>query len=292
MRKILLSFIATSAIFYSANAQTKISFEASEGYNLGTLEGQKSWSMWGDSVEEMFQVNNQFATDGVNSYRLESDGYYTGDMMGIESEITAFNKTDLSFDLKIDGLDGSDQSFDLYDSDYNVIASFYFSYDGIVNVYNGEEYIEVGSWVDNVVYKIKYNVDFTSMKVKYYLNDVLLLTGDIDGATSLNILDLTTDNFEGGYVVDNIQIKDASLATAEVSSKGNFRVYPNPTVDVVNFDITGKISSVEVYDVAGKLVKTVKDGAKSINVTTLAKGAYIIKVQTENTVYTGKVIKK
>ena len=55
MKKLLLSFIATSAIFFS-NAQTKISFEASEGYNQGSIDGQKEWL----AATANFKVSNVF----------------------------------------------------------------------------------------------------------------------------------------------------------------------------------------------------------------------------------------
>ncbi len=292
MKKILLSFFATSAIFYSVNAQTKISFETSEGYSLGSLDGQKGWAVWGDAVSDMTQVTNLQPTDGANSYRLVSDEYYTGDMMGIEKQINAFSKTDLSLDIRIDELDGSDQAVDLYDVDYNPIASFYFDYEGGINAYDGTSYQVVGTWSANTVYKLKYLVDFTTNQIEYYLNGNLVLTGSIVDAVSLDIIDLTTDNYSSGYIVDNIQIADATLATSEVSKKDIFTVYPNPVVDVVNFVLQGKVTSVEVYDAAGKLVKSANDGAKSLNVSNLAKGSYLVKVNADNQIYTKKVIKK
>lgn len=292
MKKILLSFFATSAIFYSVNAQTKISFETSEGYSLGSLDGQKGWAVWGDAVSAMTQVTNLQPTDGANSYRLVSDEYYTGDMMGIEKQINAFSKTDLSLDIRIDELDGSDQAVDLYDVDYNPIASFYFDYEGGINAYDGTSYQVVGTWSANTVYKLKYLVDFTTNQIEYYLNGNLVLTGSIVDAVSLDIIDLTTDNYSSGYIVDNIQIADATLATSDVSKKDIFTVYPNPVVDVVNFDLQGKVTSVEVYDAAGKLVKSANDGAKSLNVSNLAKGSYLVKVNADNQIYTKKVIKK
>jgi len=286
MKKILLSFFATSAIFYSVNAQTKISFETSEGYSLGSLDGQKGWAVWGDAVSDMTQVTNLQPTDGANSYRLVSDEYYTGDMMGIEKQINAFSKTDLSLDIRIDELDGSDQAVDLYDVDYNPIASFYFDYEGGINAYDGTSYQVVGAWSANTVYKLKYLVDFTTNQIEYYLNGNLVLTGSIVDAVSLDIIDLTTDNYSSGYIVD------ATLATSEVSKKDIFTVYPNPVVDVVNFVLQGKVTSVEVYDAAGKLVKSANDGAKSLNVSNLAKGSYLVKVNADNQIYTKKVIKK
>ena len=292
MRKLLFSLIATSAIFYSANAQTKISFEASEGYAIGSLDGQNGWAIWGDAVSDMTQVTNVQPTDGTNSYRLVSDENFTGEMMGIEKEISAFTKTDVSLDIKIDELDGSDQAVDLYDLNYNPIASFYFDYDGNINAYDGTSYQVVGTWDANTVYKLKYVVDLPAKQVDYYVNGDLLLTGSVGAATSLDIIDLTTDNYSSGYIVDNIQIADATLATSEVTKKDIFRVYPNPTVDVVNFDVAGKINSVEVYDAAAKLVKATKDGARSLDVSALSKGNYVVRVKTESASYTKKVIKK
>lgn len=82
------------------------------------------------------------------------------------------------------------------------------------------------------------------------------------------------------------------LGIASRRYKDIFTIYPNPTADVVNFDLQNKVTSVEVYDAAGKLVKSVKDGTKSINISSLTKGSYILKVNADNKIYTKKVIKK
>lgn len=292
MRKILLSLFASSAIFYSVNAQTRISFETSEGYTLGTLEGQNGWTMWGDAIEKMVQVTTQSPTDGLNSFVLISDGNYTGDLMGVEKPITTFHNTEISFDIKLGALDGSDQSVDLYDSEYNSIASIYFSWDGMIVVSDGTAYQDVGTWQPDKVYNVKYNVNFNTNKVDYYLDGGLLLSAPIIGATSLDIIDFTTDNYASGYIVDNIQIKDRSLSTVENINNNAVTVYPNPTVDFVNIKTTEKILSMKVYDIGGKLVTSVMNGNKTINMSTLRRGTYLLKIQTDSGIYNKKIIKK
>ncbi len=112
------------------------------------------------------------------------------------------------------------------------------------------------------------------------------------GATDFSLLDVSIENYGSDFNVDNIQVKDATLAVSEAGKKDIFTIYPNPTADVVNFDLQNNVTSVEVYDAAGKLVKSVKDGAKSVNISSLTKGSYILKVNADNKIYTKKVIKK
>lgn len=295
MKKILFSLIASTAIFYSANAQTKISFEASEGYNVGAVGGQKTWTAWGDAPSNKTVVSTAKAIDGTRSVRILGDGSVEANY-GVESTIPFYNKSEISFSINVDELDGSDNYVMIYNEGYDLIAGIDFDWDGYVLAYDYAEgdFVESSkTFSENSWYNVKIEIDFGTKVAKYYVDSELIATASIDPTlTDYSIVDLMTDDYGTGFYVDNIQVKDATLATSEVSKKDIFRVYPNPTVDVVNFDVAGKINSVEVYDAAGKLVKVAKDGAKSLNVTTLNKGSYVVKVQTETASYTQKVIKK
>ncbi|WP_379967886.1 T9SS type A sorting domain-containing protein [Epilithonimonas sp. UC225_85] len=85
---------------------------------------------------------------------------------------------------------------------------------------------------------------------------------------------------------------DLSLAVNETNAKSGLKVFPNPAVDVVNLTANKEIKSVTIYDLSGKKVKSTTD-TKQINVSTLAKGTYILQAYygsggVENT----KIIKK
>ncbi|HNP33508.1 MAG TPA: T9SS type A sorting domain-containing protein, partial [Flavobacterium sp.] len=72
------------------------------------------------------------------------------------------------------------------------------------------------------------------------------------------------------------------------------KVYPNPTIDVVNISYTETISSVEVFNLIGQQVFSAENNANEIQVdlTRYATGTYLIKVSAGDMTKTVKVIKK
>lgn len=85
---------------------------------------------------------------------------------------------------------------------------------------------------------------------------------------------------------------DLSLAVNEASAKSNLKVFPNPAVDVVNLTSNKEVKSVTIYDLSGKKVKSTTD-TKQINVSSLAKGTYILQANYGNGgVENTKLIKK
>lgn len=83
-----------------------------------------------------------------------------------------------------------------------------------------------------------------------------------------------------------------ALAVSDASTKSALKVYPNPAVDVVNVTAKQDIKSVTVIDLSGKKVQSFQ-GGKNINVSSLAKGTYILQVYFGNgAVENTKLIKK
>lgn len=83
-----------------------------------------------------------------------------------------------------------------------------------------------------------------------------------------------------------------ALATNENAVKSGLKVYPNPAVDVVTVTAKNDIKAVTVIDLSGKKVKTFKTG-EQINVSSLAKGTYILQVYFGNgAVENTKLMKK
>lgn len=68
-------------------------------------------------------------------------------------------------------------------------------------------------------------------------------------------------------------------------------LYPNPTSDFLNIKTSQKISKIEIYDMSGKLIKSERLKEEKINVQSLLKGNYLLKIQTENGVVNSKFIK-
>ncbi len=75
------------------------------------------------------------------------------------------------------------------------------------------------------------------------------------------------------------------LSTAEIE-KPQIKIYPNPVKDVLK--VSEEVSSVRISDFSGKIIKQISSSEKSINVSKLAKGDYIISATTK----TGETINK
>ncbi|GEM_PF-4689718 len=80
----------------------------------------------------------------------------------------------------------------------------------------------------------------------------------------------------------------AIMGTTEESVDPNTKVYPNPVSDVLH--VKGDYRLIEIFDVAGKAVKTGK--GSSVNVKDLPAGIYIVRLSDGKNISSHKVIKK
>ena len=119
---------------------------------------------------------------------------------------------------------------------------------------------------------------------------------------SLAFLNSTT-GFAGGFsqtMIDSLPIAgiykfngDLSLAVSDANaSKAKLVAYPNPATDVVKLKSAKEIKSVNILDLSGKVVKTVKTTSE-VNVSSLNKGVYILQASYKDGSFENtKVIKK
>ncbi|KFF01588.1 T9SS type A sorting domain-containing protein [Chryseobacterium luteum] len=109
---------------------------------------------------------------------------------------------------------------------------------------------------------------------------------DAIGGTWAPVVDAGNPATAPDYPLDMpfvITFTSTTLGTQETMQYDNrIQVYPNPVKD--NFRINNpeklKISTVEIMDASGKLVRTLK-GSEEYNVSDLPKGNYILKIKSE-----------
>ena len=113
-----------------------------------------------------------------------------------------------------------------------------------------------------------------------------------------------TNTFNG--VVDDLKIYNRALTAAEISSlhatntlstynfnQNNLEVklYPNPVRDILNIEIENDIQSIEIYNIQGQ--KVLSSNQKQINVSDLATGMYMVRIQDiDNKIATKKIVIK
>jgi len=100
------------------------------------------------------------------------------------------------------------------------------------------------------------------------------------------------------YNGDNSSAFLIALHTEQSLSSNSFNldktvvVYPNPVKDILNLQLNNfsTMQSVKIYDLQGKII--LEDKNNIINVSNLAKGLYIVKVETEEREFSKKFIKE
>ncbi len=134
-----------------------------------------------------------------------------------------------------------------------------------------------------------YAAGFSSKQLSYYFNDIKVNAGT-------NYYRLKMMDKDGQYELSNTIILNVAIKGLLVTG-----IYPNPFLEKINIIISSENISqanIRLFDNAGKiLVKqtaAVHKGVTAISVNdlgTLAKGFYILEIQTAETIYTQKLIK-
>ena len=131
----------------------------------------------------------------------------------------------------------------------------------------------------------------------------LSLLGIVSGDTIKFRFEMGTDGCGGidGWYLDELYVYNClspQLAVENLSANNAVQVFPNPTSGVLTIQNKSqvKLNNVQIYSVTGQLVKTfnLEKTMKNttIDISTFAKGTYILKVNSDKESTNVKVIKK
>lgn len=125
------------------------------------------------------------------------------------------------------------------------------------------------------------------------INERVLYTPEIPLENGSHTFEVIVNDLIGNTnsVFSNFTV-DATLSI-DVSDINSFKIYPNPTKDILN--LKGNLSilnSVDIYNIQGKHVKSIKRGFKQINISDLNSALYFVKLSTKVGERIVKIIKK
>ena len=218
---------------------------------------------------------------GENSTQVEINYNPNGTVSSVVTDIressswlTAYRSV-YSYDANNRVTLNNDEFFD--GSTWSVENKLEYTYDA-----NGNVVTEKGFYEDNGVFVVDYeetNTFDTSQSMADFAHPFKDKNG-IDYLFSVNgiinkILTTTSSESRTTYNYGEATTSAPTFNLADV------RVYPSPATDVINVSIeNGAIHKIEVYNLLGKKVFT---SAKSkINVESLAKGVYLLKIRSED----------
>lgn len=84
-------------------------------------------------------------------------------------------------------------------------------------------------------------------------------------------------NYGNVIWLDNVRVVDG---TGVEEFDGNVTIYPNPATNVLNINSSESIDNVVIYNVAGQMVMSENGNVQSVNISNLAAGSYIARIQT------------
>jgi len=121
-----------------------------------------------------------------------------------------------------------------------------------------------------------------------YTNDA---TGQSYGA--LAGLDFFSASNTNNFYIDDVNFSSGYLNVDEALESIQLSVYPNPVTNVLKINAGVNITMVTVYDIMGKVVRTLTPNALNLSIDTseLPAGAYMVKVDMGETSKVVKVIK-
>ncbi|WP_379963465.1 choice-of-anchor J domain-containing protein [Epilithonimonas sp. UC225_85] len=90
--------------------------------------------------------------------------------------------------------------------------------------------------------------------------------------------------------IDNVTFTKSSLAVSDINKK-DIKIYPNPVVDQLNIKTDETIKAVEIYSVDGKLLRRIDGNNNKVDFRNYPKGTYLVKIETNKSVTSQKVIK-
>lgn len=106
------------------------------------------------------------------------------------------------------------------------------------------------------------------------------------------VIDITTSGPNGRVYLDIKMSTDLTIGIEKLS-KEDFKIYPNPVESTLNIDYSQDLDlTYEVYSMNGKLVLPTNRLTNSINVSSLTKGYYILKLISEDGVVSKRFMKK
>ena len=280
---------------YFINAQeTKISFEASEGFTLGQMNGQKGWTNWGFVDDSHSNIVNTIAKDGVNSVEVTANDDEQENWGGIFYDAPKYTRLSISADIYLDSKNASDYDMlTLYSmdvDDYERLGGFYYNFNAGVEVGDDTNFVNK-SWDAGKWYNLKAEINFTTKKIDYYIDNVKITTTTFNSAiTSIKEFDFEFDNYESGFKVDNVKIIDMNNMSVSDLNKSQISIYPNPAKDILNIRGVKELDTFTISDVTGRIL--IEGRNQNINVDNLKSGLYFINIKTKTEEFTHKFIKQ
>ncbi|MFN0032991.1 MAG: T9SS type A sorting domain-containing protein [Flavobacteriales bacterium] len=299
MKKILLA-AGSIALSISMFSQTIVFEDNFDSYTagLGVAEQSSSWNTWDGSAGLDGEVSTDFAFSGANSAKISGT---STDLVLPVGPYTS-GKYDLKFKMMLSDAGGYFNLLHQWAADqttYQWACDVFFDGSGTVTwttggTEGGDATVNLNEWFD-----VQVTADMDADQGGIYIAGVLVnqwqwSLNNANGMAGINefvavdFYGTNTANGSGLYYVDDVQLIESTGINIE-NTEANFSpaLFPNPAYDMLNIVLPAdqSNSTINIYDVAGKLVKSefvAQAGLIQLSVDALQGGVYAIVIENKN----------
>ncbi|MBT8257796.1 MAG: T9SS type A sorting domain-containing protein [Bacteroidia bacterium] len=243
-------------------------------------------TIWSNNFESLSGISAQdLDGDGFNWFQ-NSDGTLMGFSPGRYLGSYSLNTSpDNALECPVFSIPAgaSDLSFSL-----RVASSSQTSYAESFAVYIQED--GTGSMFDNEIYQGTLNSGGPG--------SAQLINGSIPNSFAGKDVKLIVRHFNTTnqllFMIDDILVESGQALSVGDSSFDQFNFYPNPADNQINFNSAVNISKVQIFNLLGQNVSSFSEGMlsnKTIDVSALQSGAYLLKVEIDNNTQIFRFIK-
>jgi Secretion system C-terminal sorting domain/Fibronectin type III domain len=243
---------------------------------LNSNNFESGWGIWNDGGADCRRISQAaYAYSGTYSVELR-DNTNSSVMTTNNMNLAQYQKIKIKFSYITVSMDNSSEDFWLQ-----------------VSTNGGSTYMTVAEW--------NLNDEFVNNQ-RYF--DSVVLEQTFTSTTRFRFRCDASDDNDWVYL-DDVIISGCSISARGVSEpvvtdideNGTLKIFPNPVDDILyikGISIDNRSNQfIEIYDVAGRKIRTSNISGNSVNVSLLRSGIYFIRI-TQNglTIYSGRFIKK
>lgn len=304
MKKLLFTLGMVSATLLSAQTNVTYDFEAPT-YTVGPIAGQPGWGLTQVATGAV-EISSEQANPGTQSLKMTGNNTSgttstTGGAVSATTNITAPMVTFMfNAYLLPSNPPGNESDFHISPqspTQQTINARVRLSYDNKIYIIDQDPgtlqlaYIDTGAtYTKSTWHTYRVELDFANGVTTYFKDNVQFHVGGVVGGTMVGNIAITNDNYNSSGYFDGISYFAGALSVQEMT-KVNYKLYPNPTTDVINVSVDSKIKSAAIYDMSGKMLK-VKFVEGAADISHLAPGVYTVQLETEAGKIVDRFIKK
>lgn len=94
---------------------------------------------------------------------------------------------------------------------------------------------------------------------------------------------------ESSMVIDYVRVYQNVLST-EDNANEEFKIYPNPSSDIINIKTNQNVKQILLYDIQGREVYSSSENTENLKVNQFNKGVYFLKIEAESGFTTKKIV--